>query len=227
MMHRIHRSMVLFGVALSGLTTLSLSSPACGDEQVADKDTSDKSGFVSLFDGTSLAGWNGDPKSFRVQDGAIVGGSLENPVPRNEFLCTKKEYGDFELRLKFKVLGKGANAGIQLRSRRIPDHHEMIGYQADLGDGWWGCLYDESRRNKVLAGPEDGKRDAVIKRDDWNEYRMRCTGRHIQLWINGAQTVDYTEPDEKIEQQGLIGLQIHGGSPSEAWYKDIRIKTLD
>ena len=95
----------------------------------------------------------------------------------------------------------------------------MIGYQADLGDGWWGCLYDESRRNKVLAGPPDDQRAKLVKRDDWNEYRIRCQGRKIELWINGQQTVDYTEPDEKIEQVGLIGLQIHGGPPSEAWYK--------
>ena len=94
-------------------------------------------------------------RRFAWQEEAIVGGSLKAPVPRNEFLCLKQEYRDFELRLQFKLLGEGTNAGVQIRSRRIPNHHEMIGYQADLGDGWWGCLYDESRRNKVLAGPPD------------------------------------------------------------------------
>ncbi len=191
------------------------------------KPSDQEEGFVALFDGSTLEGWEGDEKSFRVQDGAIVGGSLERAVPRNEFLCTKQEYGSFELCLKFKVLGQGANAGIQIRSRRIPNHHEMIGYQADLGDGWWGCLYDESRRNKVLAGPEDAKRKELVKADSWNEYRIRCEGRRIRLWVNGVATVDYTEPDEAIEQRGLIGLQIHGGPPSEAWYKDIRLKSLD
>ena len=158
--------------------------------------------------------------------GDDVGGSLTERVPRNEFLCTKKEYANFELRLKFKLLGQGANAGVQIRSRRIPNHHEMIGYQADMGDGWWGCLYDESRRRKVLAGPPKDQWKKFLKKDDWNAYTIRCTGRRIQLWINGHQTVDYTEPDEKIEQTGLIGLQIHGGPPSEAWYKDIMIKRL-
>src|SRR5690349_9687436 len=65
---------------------------------------------VSLFDGKSFKGWEGDQKVFRIEDGAIVGGSLERINPRNEFLCTEREYGDFELALKFKVLGKGANA---------------------------------------------------------------------------------------------------------------------
>jgi hypothetical protein len=115
---------------------------------------------------------------------------------------------------------------VQIRSQRIPDHHEMIGYQADLGDGWWGCLYDESRRRQVLAGPSAEKRQKVVKTEDWNQYRIRCRGRRIQLWVNGQATVDYTEPDESIPQKGLIGLQIHGGPPSEAWYKDILIKNL-
>lgn len=188
--------------------------------------TSPEDGFVALFDGSSLTGWQGDAATFRVQDGAIVGGTLQKPIPRNEFLCTEQEYGDFELRLEFKILGNGANAGVQLRSRRIPDHHEMIGYQADLGDGWWGCLYDESRRNKVLAGPPTEERAKVVNKDQWNEYRIVCRGPHIQLWINGTQTVDYTEPDTSLEQRGLIGLQIHGGPASEAWYRNIRIRKL-
>jgi len=182
--------------------------------------------LVTLFDGKTLDGWEGDLKTFRVDDGAIVGGSLKAEVPRNEFLCFKREYGDFELRLKFKVLGKGANAGIQIRSRRVPNHHEMIGYQADLGDGWWGSLYDESRRKKMLAAADAEAVAKVLKRDDWNDYRIRCQGNRVQLWINEQQTVDYTELDCTLEQRGLIGLQIHGGPPSEAWYKDITIEEL-
>jgi hypothetical protein len=182
--------------------------------------------FTPIFDGKTFDGWEGNLDAFRIEDGAIVGGSLRERVPRNEFLTNKKEYADFELRLKFKVLGEGANAGVQIRSRRVPNHHEMIGYQADLGNGWWGCLYDESRRRKVLAGPPADQRSKIIKPGDWNEYVIRCEGRRIQLWINGQQTVDYTEQDEKIEQTGVIGLQIHGGPPSEAWYKDIAIKEL-
>ncbi len=181
---------------------------------------------VSLFDGKTLNGWEGNLQMFRLQDGAIVGGNLHQRIPRNEFLCTQKEYGDFELRLKFKIVGDGANAGVQIRSRRIPNHHEMIGYQADLGDGYWGALYDESRRRKVLAAPEKEQVEKVLKRGEWNDYVIRCQGRRIQLTINGLPTVDYTEPDEAIEQKGLIGLQIHAGRPSEAWYQDISLREL-
>jgi hypothetical protein len=182
---------------------------------------------VKLFDGKTLSGWEGTEKMFRVEEGAIVAGTLKAKIPRNEFLATKKDYGDFELRLKFKLLGgSGANAGVQIRSERIPNHHEMIGYQADMGDGWWGALYDESRRNKVLAAPKKEVIAKALKRDDWNDYRIRCEGKRIQLWINGQQTVDYTEPDDKIPQHGKIAVQIHGGPPSEAWYKDIVITEL-
>lgn len=185
-----------------------------------------KEGYAPIFDGKSFEGWEGNLKMFRIEDGAVVGGSLKESIPHNEFLCSKKEYGDFELRLKFKVLGKGANAGIQIRSRRVPNHHEVSGYQADLGDSWWGSLYDESRRNRVLVKADEAKLNEVLKRNDWNDYTIRCEGKHIQIWINGQQTVDYTEPEDQIEQRGIIGLQIHGGGPSEAHYKDIRIKEL-
>ncbi len=183
---------------------------------------------VSLFDGKTFKGWEGDTnKSFRIEDGAIAGGSLTERVPRNEFLCTTRPYTNFVLRLKFKLVGSGANAGVQVRTKRIPNHHEVSGYQADMGDpSWWGALYDESRRNRVLAKPDMEKLEKSLKRDDWNEYVIRCEGKRIVLSINGVQTVDYTEPDESIPQQGVICLQIHGGPPSEAWYKDITIEEL-
>jgi hypothetical protein len=182
---------------------------------------------VPLFDGKTLDGWEGDLKIFRVEDGAIVAGSLENKIARNEFLCTKQTYGDFELRLKVKLLGGDtANAGIQFRTKRIPNDHEVSGFQADMGTGWWGALYDESRRNKVLTGPDQAKMKGVIKAGEWNDYVVRAEGKHIQLWINGFQTVDYTEDDPKIDTTGVIALQIHGGPPSQAWYKDITIVNL-
>ncbi len=90
----------------------------------------------------------------------------------------------------------------------------------------WGYLYDESRRRKFLSVPSDEVMKKAFKPGKFNQYTIRCEGRRIQLWINGRKTVDYTEADKSIPQTGLIGLQIHGGPPTEAWYKDIRIKQL-
>jgi hypothetical protein len=180
----------------------------------------------SIFDGKTLSGWEGDLTIFRVENGAIVAGSLDK-IARNEFLCTTQSYSDFELRLKVKLLGGDtANAGIQFRTRRIPNNHEVSGYQADMGTGWWGALYDESRRNKVLVGPDQAKMKGVVKAGDWNDYVVRAEGTRIQLWINGFQTVDYVEADPKIEASGVIALQIHGGPPSQASYKDITVRLL-
>jgi hypothetical protein len=188
----------------------------------------EKSKPVKIFDGKTFAGWEGDTnKTFRIEDGAIVGGSLQAVIPRNEFLCTTRPYTNFVLKLKFKLVGQGANAGVQIRTKRIPNHHEVSGYQADMGDPtWWGCLYDESRRNKVLAPSDMDQVNKVLKREDWNDYTIRCEGKRIVLAINGVQTVDYTEKDEKIEESGIIAVQIHGGPPSEAWYKDISVEEL-
>jgi Domain of Unknown Function (DUF1080) len=182
-----------------------------------------------LFDGKTFAGWEGDTKkTWRIEEGAIVGGSLEQVVPRNEFLCTTTSYADFELKVKFKLVGdrKRANAGVQFRSKRIPKHHEVIGYQAEVGQHYWGALYDESRRNRILAQPDKKLIDKVVKHDDWNEYVIRCEGPRIRLWLNGTLTVDYTEKDEKIDRSGIIGLQIHGGAKARAFYKDIQIEEL-
>jgi len=186
-------------------------------------------GFVAIFDGKTFAGWEGNLDAFRIEDGSIVGGTLNAAIPRNEFLCTEKEYADFELRLKVRLLGDAAhaNAGIQIRSRRVPNHHEMSGYQADMGQHYWGCLYDESRRNRVLAQADRAKLDEVLVQGGWNDYVIRCEGKRIRLWINDLQTVDYVEPEDGIEQTGLIGLQIHSGPPTEAWYKDIYLRSID
>ena len=185
---------------------------------------------VPLFDGKTFAGWEGDTaKTWRIQDGAIVGGSLTERVPRNEFLCTTRSFANFVLRLKFKLVGSDGfiNAGVQFRSQRAAKPaHEMVGYQADMGAKYWGALYDETRRNKILAEPDPAMVATLIKLEDWNDYEIRAEGPRIRLAINGKQTVDYTEPDPAVPQSGLIGLQIHGGGRAEVHYKDLTIEEL-
>src|SRR3954468_9101566 len=179
-----------------------------------------------LFNGKDLTGWEGDEKTWRVEDGAIAGGSLEAGVPRNEFPWTAKTFDHFELTVTFKLLGDKdkANGGVQFRTKRIPKHYEVSGYQADIGQGYWGALYDESRRNKGLAGPKAEDLPKIIKPDDWNEYKIRAEGAHIQLWLNGTKTVDFPETDPTAEPTGIIGLQVHGGDKTKVLYKDIVIE---
>ncbi|MDQ6632253.1 MAG: DUF1080 domain-containing protein [Verrucomicrobiota bacterium] len=185
---------------------------------------------ISLFDGQTFRGWEGDTnKTWQIEKGAIVGGSLKEKVPHNEFLCTTRSFTNFILRVQFKLTGTNGfvNGGVQVRSQRVPNHFEVRGYQADIGDpNWWGCLYDESRRDKVLAQSNMDEVNKVLKRHDWNDYEIRCEGKRIRIFLNGLQTVDYTETDNGIAQSGVIALQIHGGGAAEAAYKKITIEEL-
>ena len=192
---------------------------------------------ISLFDGKSLAGWEGDPKVWRVEDGVIIGGSLQGN-PRNEFLTTKRSFYNFRLKLEYKLVGTEGfvNGGVQFRSQRATNpSHEMIGYQADIGAGFTGSLYDESRRKKVLAkvgtgvGSQGVKSEAELKElekvGDWNSYEVVAIGPRVMIYVNGRNTVDYTEADPSIDDSyGLIGLQIHGNSKAEIRFRNI---TLD
>jgi hypothetical protein len=183
-----------------------------------------------LFDGESLTGWEGNAYWFRVEDGAIVAGRLEEKIPHNEFLCTTQNYDDFELRLEAKLVGDGKNAGVQFRSKRVSDSTEVSGYQADIGTMGdriiWGALYDESRRREMLVQTKQDLAKRIVKPEQWNEIRVICTGPRIRIFVNGEQTVDYTEQDKDISDYGVIGLQIHSGKPTEAWYRNIRIRQL-
>lgn len=183
-------------------------------------------GFQPLYDGKTFNGWHGNEEIFRIEDGEIVAGSLTEKVKQNEFLRSDKEYEDFELILEFKLLGEKTNAGVQIRTAEIPDDHEVSGFQADLGTGYWGCLYDESRRRKILAGPPKEIRDLPVRMNDWNTYRIRCQGPRIQLWINGVQTVDYVEADPQIPLKGIIALQIHGNLVNQVHYRNMRLREL-
>ncbi|CAN5277733.1 hypothetical protein BH23VER1_BH23VER1_00410 [soil metagenome] len=185
---------------------------------------------VALFDGSSLDGWEGDETFFRVEDGTIVAGSLDKPIPQNEFLVSEEEFGDFDLELEAKLVGEGKNAGVQFWSQRVPDDREMIGYQCDIGEGGdgriiWGALYDESRRRVMLATVDPASNAAKsLQPDDWNHLRIRAVGAHIQIWLNGYQTLDYHEEAPEIPTSGHFGLQIHSGSPTECRYRNLRLQ---
>jgi hypothetical protein len=190
----------------------------------------DQRNSIQLFDGRTFKGWEGDTvETWRIEEGALVGGSLAEKVPHNEFLSTTRQYSNFVLRLKFKLLGNEGfvNSGVQFHSQRISDPpYEMTGYQADLGDGFWASLYDESRRNKVLVRADIALVAQVLKRNAWNDYEIRCEGRRIRLFLNGKQTIDYTEEDPAIPQSGFVALQVHGGGKAEVHVKDIFLEKL-
>ena len=186
---------------------------------------------VSLSDGKTFTGWIGDTNTtWRIEDGAFVGGSLDKKVPRNEFLRSAQPYTNFILRLQFKLVGTNGfiNGGVQIRSQPAKNPtNEMVGYQCDLGAGYWGALYDESRRNKVLVQPDAATVKQALKPNAWNEYVITARGKTIETMINGVKMITYAEPDAAIPQHGFLGLQIHGNGAAIASYKDITIQVLE
>ena len=184
---------------------------------------------TSLFDGKTFTGWEGDTiNTWRIINKSLMGGSLTQTVPHNEFIATTESFGDFELTLEFKLTGTGfVNAGVQFHSERSKNPaYEMIGYQADLGAGYWASLYDESRRDLTIVQPDSALIKKILKPATWNRFKIKSVGRRIRIYLNDVQTVDYNEPDEKITHTGKIALQAHGGGKALAAYKNIKIIRL-
>lgn len=186
---------------------------------------------VSLFDGKTLTGWKTvDPahsKLWFVKDSVIRSGDGLNKIPDNTYLHTTKEYGDFEFRCLFRLSGDPKtgmiNSGIQYRS--ILEGSKIIGYQADIGNGFWGDLYDEHRREKLVSGDLSILK-RILNEDGWNSYIIRCKGNHHELYINGVKTCDYIEKDTKIPQKGVIAVQIHSGGVAQVEFRDLTITEL-
>lgn len=182
-------------------------------------------GYRALFDGKSLEGWEGNAEVFRVEDGMIVGEAKEK-LDKNQFLATRRHFQDFYLRVKFRLVNNQGNSGIQFRSERIPNHHEMVGYQADIGQQFWGCLYDESRRNRVLVQAAAGW-DKDVDKSGWCEYAIRCMNNQILMILNDRMVVSYREEEPNITDRGHIALQVHSANhPIRVEFKEIFIQEL-
>ncbi len=178
--------------------------------------------FAPLFDTMDLDGWEGNTALWSARDRMLVGKSPG--LDHNEFLATRQPYRDFILSLRFHLVDGNGNSGVQFRSVRVPGT-EMSGYQADLGENYWGCLYDESRRNKVLV-KASSEALSTLKKNDWNHYVLCAVGDRITLYLNGVASVVYCEEGPDIARDGLIAVQLHAGSPMEVQFKDIQIRVL-
>ena len=182
----------------------------------------DDAGFKPLFDGKTLNGWvtPADKALFVVEDGQIVG-RTKGDLKKNEFLVADKPYENFILKAKVKI--RNGNSGIQIRSKRAEDG-AVSGPQCDVADGYWGLLYEERGRGILERYPED-KANALVKKDDWNDFTIEIKGNHLVIHLNGTKIIDRT--DDKFDKTGIIGLQVHVGPAMEVRFKDLMIKPLD
>lgn len=184
----------------------------------------DERGFVPLFNGKDLDGWEGNTDLWTVQDGMIVGRSPG--TNKYDFLATTRTFEDFVLRFQIQLMDGKGNTGLLYRSKRVPDSDKVSGYQADFAPAKYGNLFDEARRSRILAAPDPKVVAKTVKPTDWNDYEVRAEGARVTHSINGVKLLEYTETDASIPRQGVIALQIHKGEPMEVRFRNLRIKEI-
>jgi hypothetical protein len=181
-------------------------------------------GTKAFFNGKDLDGWEGLTQFWSVKDGAIVGYTPKDPG-HNTFLCSKKKYKDFELSFQIRLKDGVGNSGVQIRSKiHDPEKFTVAGPQCDIGEGYWGSLYGENFGGMMKAAPPDLIKK-VVKSADFNDYAIKCVGKHVTITINGTTMVD--GDFEKMPEEGIIAWQLHAGYPSmEVIFKNIKFKDL-
>jgi hypothetical protein len=180
----------------------------------------------TFFNGKDLEGWEGLSEYWSVKEGALVGSTFPDGLKFNTFLCSKKKYKDFELKFQIKLTAKGwaGNSGVQVRSKIHDEKHFAVtGPQADIGENYWGSLYGENFGGMMKEAPRD-EVNMVLKKDDFNDYYIKCVGKHCTIKVNNVITVD--EDFEKMPEDGIIAWQLHGGGPEEVTFKNIEFKDL-
>jgi Domain of Unknown Function (DUF1080) len=202
-------------LALAGVVALAADQPA--------RSADTKSYF---FNGKDTQGWEGLKEYWSVKDGAIVGSTLPDGLKFNTFLCSKQKYKDFELRFQVKLTGKDwdGNSGVQIRSE-VADKDKLAvkGPQCDMGGDYWGSLYGERFGGMMKAAPKEVVQKA-LKKNEFNDYYIKCVGKHVTIKLNGQTTVDGDFP--KLPDEGIIAWQLHQGKPMEVVFKNIDFKEV-
>lgn len=212
-----------------------------------------EAGFLSLFNGRDLTGWDGDPNFWSVKDGIIVAQvSPAVQVKNHSYLIWKgAKVKDFELRLKIR--SSVGNSGIDYRAEHVPKDRDgrplkwtIKGYQSDIAEGWMGSLYNWGKPGAqpsqfvVVSGDENVTKSvgSIVDKDvlyksgyykpkQWNEYTVIARGSHILQRINGLPVVEFIDNSRDARRQGLLGLQVHAGrGPFLNEFKDIRIRNF-
>lgn len=196
------------------------------------EEKADKDGFVPLFDGKTLEGWN---NPYEWGESKVIDGEIHLTGNRKFFVVTDKKYSDFVFEGQVLLPEGKANSGFMFRAHAKPG--KVFGYQTEV-DGnesrmWSGGLYDEGRR-KWFISPIKGDKESekafreragnTFKRNDWNTYRITCKGNKITIEVNGVVTTD-VEDDE--DASGVIGIQHHGEKGKTYKFRNLRIKELD
>lgn len=179
-----------------------------------------QSGWKSLFNGKSLKGWVAEKGYWSVVDGAIVG-DKKGETPHHHYLFSDKDYSDFELHIDVKMDGYNSGVCARIQPKSFDD---VPGYQVDMGEGYWGCLWDEHHRQTKIFDFPQNYADAIVRKGDWNHYYVRMVGTHITIFLNGVKTAEGDDPGGFAS--GPLGFQLCHGANTVASFKNIYIKAL-
>ena len=178
-----------------------------------------KDNASGLFNGRDLTGWTGDPQLWSVENGEIVGRS--SGLSHNTFLLSDLVADDFKLSFDIKLVDNAGNSGVQFHTEPLHGYEEVKGFQADVGVGWWGKVYEENGRG--VMSEKSGEK--FVKPGDWNHYEIRAEGSHVQTWINGHPCADFKDLGSR--RRGRFGLQLHAGGPTEVRFRNLKLELLD
>jgi Domain of Unknown Function (DUF1080) len=235
---------------LGGGAASAEASPAPGDAKTG-LPKPDADGFIAIFNGNDLTGWEGLAGCWSVKDGVISGHETKDASKQTFLVFTGFKVRDFELRLKYKFASPDGNSGIQFRSKVLdPKAYRVGGYQADFDAeaDYDGSIYDEAgvagnrgtmsnrgerttwddenRRHGENLGEDAGGLKKFIKRSDWNEMVLMAKGNHVIYTINGHIMTDLTDNSPNALKEGVLALQLHVGFTMEIQFKELRIKLL-
>jgi hypothetical protein len=183
----------------------------------------------AFFDGKSLDTFEGLKPYWKVVDGSIVGSTEPDGLKFNTFLCSKKKYKDFELTFQVRLKDGRGNSGVQIRSElKDPKTFAVWGPQCDIGETYWASLFGEhfnpgGQHVMLQQAPADTVR-RVLKPAGFNDYHIRCAGKHVTIALNGATTVDGDFP--KMADEGIIAFQLHAGGPMEVTFRRVEFREL-
>lgn len=168
--------------------------------------------------------WSGLTKYWKAEGTTIVGDTGPEGLKFNTFLCSKEKYKDFELSFQIRLKGGIGNSGVQIRSEVVDTNKFVVkGPQCDIGGGYWGSLYGEKFGGMMQAAPAE-KVKTVVKTTEFNDYSIRCVGKHVTIKVNGETMVD--ADFEKMPESGIIAWQAHQGPAMEVTFKNIKFKEL-
>ncbi len=170
--------------------------------------------------------WEGIKDYWKIEGDTVIGSSPKEGLKSNTFFCSKKKYKDFEMTFQIRLHGGAdANSGVQIRSKvEDPNKYIVAGPQADIGANYWGSLYGE-RFGGMMKQADAKAVNEKLKNDDFNDYHIKCVGKHVTISINGVTTVD--DDFEKMPEEGIVAFQLHvTKTPMVVTFKNIKFKDL-